>query len=178
MKEIADNWQMEITEISWAYEQLLNAIPGPAFNMRKTPEMWSPGEIIDHLYTLNASYFPIFDSILAGNYHKPLAGYVPFLATKVGEMLLKAMQNPKKTKTLPLWEPRHSLIDPVEGKKFLDQQDQLSAYIEKLDPYLEKNLIIASPASRFVVYPLDQAIAILLAHEKRHLQQLEETMIH
>ena len=87
------------------------------------------------------------------------------------------MQNPKKTKTLPLWEPRNSLIDPVEGKKFLDQQDQLSAYIEKLDPYLEKNLIIASPASRFLVYPLDQAIPILLAHEKRHLQQLEETMI-
>ena len=83
------------------------------------------------------------------------------------------MVNPKKVKTFPMWEPRHSLIDPSIGDKFLEQQVDLSSYIELLDPFLEKNLMIPSPANSLVVYQLDQAIAIILAHEKRHLEQIK-----
>ena len=178
MKEIADNWQMEITEISWAFEQILKDIPTPAFNMKRTPETRSPGEIIDHLYKVNGSYFPVFESIVQGNHSKPLLGYLPFIGKKTGEFILSAMVSPKKVKTFPIWEPRHSLIDPSLGTKFLEQQDLLSGYIQRLDPFLEENLMIASPAGKFVVYQLDQAIAIMLAHEKRHLQQLRNATTH
>jgi hypothetical protein len=176
MKEIADNWQMEITEISWAFEQVLKDIPTPAFNMKSMPETWSPGEIIDHICKVNASYFPIFDAIIQRNYSRPLLGYLPFFGRKTGELILKSMVNPKKVKTFPRWEPRNSLIDPFISDEFFSQQHQLSAYIQKLDPYLENNIMIASPINKLVVYQLDQAIAIILAHEKRHLEQLRNTL--
>jgi len=178
MKEIADNWQMEITKISWAFEQVLKDIPTPAFNMKLSAETWSPGEIIDHLLKVNASYFPIFESIVQGKHRKPLLGYIPFIGKKTGEFILKSMVNPKKQKTFPIWEPRYSLIDPYVGTEFLGQQDRLSKYIEQLGPYLEKNLVITSPAISIVVYQLDQAISMILAHEKRHLQQLKNVKIH
>lgn len=178
MKEIADNWQMEITEISWAFKQVLKKIPTPAFNMKRTTEAWSPGEIIDHLYTVNKSYFPIFDAIIQGKYSKPFMGYIPFIGKKTGDYILKSMVSPKKVKTFPVWEPRHSLIAPSVGDQFLEQHAQLSRYIEQLDPFLEKNLMIASPANKLVVYQLDQAIAIILAHEKRHLEQIKNAVTH
>lgn len=178
MKEIADNWQMEITKIRWAFEQVLKEIPTPAFNMKRTPDAWSPGEIIDHLCNVNDSYFPLFDAIIQKKYRKPFLGFIPFIGKKTGELILKSMGSPKKVKTSPIWEPRHSLIDPSLGTKFLQQQDQLSAYIQQLEPFLGKNLMIASPANKLVVYQLDQAIALLLAHEKRHLQQLKYVTTH
>lgn len=176
MKEIADNWQMEITEISWAFEQVLKDIPTPAFNMKRTPEAWSPGEIIDHLHRVNASYFPTFDAIIYGIHSKPFMGYIPLIGKKTGEFILKSMISPKKVKTFPMWEPRHSLIDPSIGDKFLEQHAHLSRYLEQLDPFLEKNLMISSPANRLVVYQFDQAIAIILAHEKRHLEQIKNAV--
>jgi len=178
MKEIADNWQMEIAEISWAFKQVLKDIPTPAFNMKRTTESWSPGEIMDHLHTVNASYFPIFESIIQGKYRKPILGYLPFIGKKIGEKILKSMISPKKVKTFSIWEPRLSLIDPSIGDKFLKQQDQLSGYIQRLDPFLEKKLMIASPVNSLVIYQLDQAVSILLAHERRHLEQLKNTISH
>ncbi len=178
MKEIADNWQMEIAEISWAFEQVLKDIPTPAFNMKRTPEAWSPGEIIDHVYKFTASYLPTFDAIIHGIHSKPFMGYIPFVGEKTGELVLKSMVNPKKVKTSPMWEPRHSIIDPSIGDKFLEQHVDLSSYIEQLDPFLEKNLMIASPVNTLVVYQLDQAIALILAHEKRHLEQVKNAVTH
>lgn len=164
---------MKITEISWSYEQVLKDIPNSKFNWKPTPKEWSVAETIDHVMRVNRSYFPTFDQIIAHAHKPPLLGRIPFLGRKTGELILKSMYSPSKTKTFPVWKPAKSLIDPAIIRRFLDLQHELSAYIQKLEPYFGNDLMIKSPASPWVVYTLDQTIPIILAHEERHLKQVK-----
>ena len=176
MKEIADQWQMRITELSWAFEQALNALPPSNFNWKPQPDVWSIAEIVDHLNRVNRSYFPAFERILAKKHQKPVLGYLPFLGNKVGDLILRSMSKPDRVKTFATWEPADSLLDPRIIRDFHEIQHELSAYIQKLDPYFETNLMISSPINKWIVYPLDTAIPIILAHENRHLEQIKQRL--
>ncbi|MCC5938113.1 MAG: DinB family protein [Lunatimonas sp.] len=174
MKEIADQWQMQLTELGWAFEQTLKDLPPTDFNWKPQPDVWSIAEIVDHLIRVNHSYFPTFERILSNKHQKPVLGYVPLLGSKMGDLILGSMKKPDKVKTFAPWEPSGSLLDPRILRDFYELQHELSAYIQKLDPYFETNLMISSPLNRWIVYPLDTVIQIILAHESRHLAQIKQ----
>ncbi|EON77948.1 hypothetical protein ADIS_1487 [Lunatimonas lonarensis] len=173
MKEIADQWQMRITELTWGFEQLLEDLPSTKFNRKPSAGAWSVAEIVDHLIRVNRSYFPIFDAILAGTYPKPLLAYIPPIGKKTGELILKSLRKPDKVKTFEPWEPQKRLLDGSIVREFYALQHELSAYIQRLDLHFEQNLMISSPINRWIVYPLDTAVHIILAHEQRHLAQIQ-----
>lgn len=171
MKDKADAWQMEIATISWEFDNLLEDLSPSEINLKPRPNSWSIGENLSHLIRVNESYYPIFDQLLAGNYEPPLLGKVGFLANFFGNLLYRAMSSKGKTKTFAIWEPVQSEIGVDIGKEFNRHQMDLSAYIQKLDPFIETGTIIHSPVNRLLVYPLDKAIDVIIAHEKRHLEQ-------
>ncbi|MFC4873233.1 DinB family protein [Negadavirga shengliensis] len=173
MKDKADNWQMELANIAWEFEQTLKKSNVTDLNRKPGSQSWSIAEIISHLILVNTSYFPTFKQLLKNEYKPPLLGRVPMLGKKVGEMILDAMKKPRKTKTFEIWQPSSQLYDKTILDRFFDQQHQLSSYVQKLEPLLEKGVMIASPANKWVVYSLDQAIEIILTHEKRHLGQIK-----
>jgi hypothetical protein len=176
MKEIADQWQMRITELTWGFEQLLKDLPSTKFNRKSASGAWSVAEIVDHLIRVNRSYFPTFDAILTGTYPKPLLAYIPPIGKKMGQFILKSMDKPDRVKTFEPWEPQKSLFDERIVKEFYALQHELSAYIQRLDPHFEQNLMISSPINQWIVYPLDTAVHILLAHERRHLAQIQRQL--
>jgi hypothetical protein len=171
MKDKADAWQMDIATISWEFEELLKDRNYEEINLKPQPSTWSIAENLSHLIRLNESYYPIFDQIIAGNYTPPIIGKIKLLAKAFGNLLYRAMTSKGKTKTFAIWEPVQGTFDPDIAEKFFQHQMELSAYIQKLDPFLETGMVIHSPANRFLVYPLDKAIEIIIAHEKRHLEQ-------
>ena len=78
--------------------------------------------------------------------------------------------------TFPLWEPTSSAVGVDVVERFAAHHQTL---VEKLDTHQDlfgKGTIISSPANRYVVYPLDTAIEILIQHEKRHYNQALEVM--
>lgn len=171
MKDKADALQMEITSISWEFEKLLNDLNEEDINYRPNPSSWSIAENLSHLIRVNESYYPIFDQLIAGTYKAPLIGKISFLANSFGNLLHKAMASKRKTKTFTLWEPESKNYDLEIAADFNKHQMELSVYIEKLDPFFETGTIIHSPVNRLLVYPLDKAADIIIAHEKRHLEQ-------
>ncbi|MEX2591158.1 MAG: DinB family protein [Anditalea sp.] len=171
MKDKADAWQMEIATISWEFEELLKDLSYAEINLKPQPSSWSIAENLSHLIRLNESYYPIFDQVIAGNYKPPFIGKVFFLAKSFGNLLYRAMTSKGKTKTFAIWEPVQSEFDLDIAEEFNRHQMELSAYVQKLDPFFETGTVIHSPAHRFLVYPLDKAIDIIIAHEKRHLEQ-------
>lgn len=173
MKEKADAWQMELTKITWQFENVLEEYDLTTLNLKPGPGKWSPMEIIHHLITVNASYFPIFDQIIDQNFKPPKLGKLPFYGKKMGELILSAMNKNAKIKTFRSWEPIEKTHDNDLKVVFFNKQDQLSNYIQKLEPYLGQKLMIYSPANKWIVYPLDTAIEIILSHEKRHLSQIK-----
>ncbi|WP_339924969.1 DinB family protein [uncultured Cyclobacterium sp.] len=174
MKEKADAWQMELTKITWEFEKLLEEYDLTTLNLKPGPGKWSPMEIIDHLIKVNASYFPIFKQIIDQNFKQPLLGKVPFYGKKIGEQILSAMNKNTKAKTFSSWEPLEKIHNNDLKGHFFDKQDQLSNYILKLEPFLDQKIMIYSPANKWIVYPLDTAIKIILSHEKRHLSQIKK----
>lgn len=177
MKEKADAWQMELTKITWEFEKLLEDYDLTTLNLKPGPGKWSPMEIIDHLIQVNASYFPIFQQIIDQKFKTPLLGRLPFYGKKTGEMILAAMNKSTKIKTFSSWEPAEKMHNNDLKFDFFNKQDQLSNYIQKLEPYLNQKLMIYSPANKWIVFPLDTAIEIILSHEKRHLTQIKNQLI-
>jgi hypothetical protein len=176
IKEKADAWQMELTEITWQYEKILEDFDLTSLNLKPGPNHWSPMEIVQHIILVNTSYFPIFDQIIQQQYKSPFMGKLPFYGSKMGDIILSSMNKSSKIKTFNSWKPSDKLYNNDLKTKFFKQQDQLSNYLQKLEPFLGKNIMISSPANKWIVYPLDMAIEIILAHEKRHLSQIKNLL--
>ncbi|MFN3800452.1 DinB family protein [Belliella pelovolcani] len=140
---------------------------------------WSIAENLEHLITLNSSYFPIFDKLKKGELPLAFISKIAFFPKILGDMIMKsvAVSNTKKVKTFPLWEPRVSSGDQYDIiQKFEKHQQALIAKINELDSHIQKGSIIHSPANRLIVYRLDQAIAIIIEHERRHLLQAKNLL--
>lgn len=177
MRDKADAWQMEITSMTWEYEKTIKKQSGLVeLNFKPGPGSWSIGEILSHLIQVNSSYFPIFDQVIAGTYQPPFLGKLPFYVNAVGSLLKKSMNSKSKVKTFALWEPKNEEFRADILIEFSSHQMELSSYIQQLEPFLSNGTVIHSPANRFLVYSLEKAIEIIIAHEKRHLQQCKNIL--
>lgn len=171
MRDKADAWQMELTTITWKFEKVIKDLSQEEINFRPAPSSWTIAENLSHLIRLNESYFPIFDQVISGEYKPPFTGKITFLVNSMGKLIYRAMEAKSKTKTYALWDPVQRVYDLDIAGEFNRHQMELSAYIQKLDPFFECGTVIHSPANRLLVYSLDKAVEILIAHEKRHLEQ-------
>ena len=61
-------------------------------------------------------------------------------------------------------------------KRFIEHQEKLKQKILDSEDLLEQNAVISSPANPKIVYKLDAAFKIILAHEERHLQQAKKIL--
>lgn len=174
MRDKADAWQMEITSVTWEFEKITENLEPAQINFKPNPSSWSIAENLSHLIRLNSSYYPIFDQVISGTYKAPILGKIPFVVNALGALLYRSMSSSSKAKTFRIWEPLASQDDIVPT--FRDHQMELSSYIQRLEPFFETGTVIHSPANRFLVYRLDQAIDILVAHEKRHLNQCKNIL--
>lgn len=77
-------------------------------------------------------------------------------------------------KTFPIWEPAISLIRGDILDQFEKHQQALKHLITSSEDLMENGTVISSPANRMIVYKLETAFDIMVAHEKRHLEQARE----
>ena len=146
------------------------------FNWKPDPKTWSIAQNIDHLITINGTYFPIIASLHQGTYKLSLMGKVGFIAPVMGKMVLNAVgpDRKQKTTTFPMWEPTSSRISGDILNRFSKHQDELKQVIDGAAGLLEKGVIISSPANKNIVYSLESAFDIIVSHEERHLVQAQE----
>jgi len=147
-------------------------------NWKSSESKWSIAQIMQHIITTNRSYFPLFNLIKNNKFNSPWIGKFPPLPSFMGKMILSYVRPDmkKKSKTVEIWEPSYSII-PVEIlNRFKLHQEEFMQWIDLLDEYFDTNLIIRSPASRIIVYSLDTAIEIMVAHEERHLNQARDVL--
>jgi hypothetical protein len=112
----------------------------------------------------------LFDAIKSGNFKEPFLGKFGFWVDWIGSFILKSVQpeRKQKIKTMPVWEPRTGNIEADILQKFADHQRTLEKYMEELS---DIRTVISSPASKYIVYSLEKALDIIIAHERRHLEQ-------
>jgi hypothetical protein len=58
--------------------------------------------------------------------------------------------------------------------RFAEHQREFIKRMKQLEPLIEKNVTIHSPAGKMIVYKLEKAFDIIVSHERRHLNQARE----
>ncbi|MBT8319162.1 MAG: DinB family protein, partial [Gramella sp.] len=153
-----------------------NGLSEEELNWKPSPGVWSIAENIVHLKQVNESYFPGFCKLKKGDYNVPFTARFGFVVRFFGNMILKSVQpeNKKKVKTFPIWNPKKSTYPKAILQDFRDHQDRLKEEMNSLLDQVKENSIISSPVNRNLVYRLQTAFDIIVAHEERHYNQASE----
>jgi hypothetical protein len=173
-----NRWINEIDNITTEFHERFGHLDSSELNWKPEPSTWSIAQNIDHLITINSTYFPVLDAVRKGNYSLAWTGRIGFLVNFFGKAILRGVQpqQRRKSKTFPIWEPSTSAIPGDILKRFRLHQDALKAAIISSESLLEHGTVIASPANKYIVYKLDAAFDIIVAHEYRHLQQAQQML--
>jgi hypothetical protein len=175
-KMIADRWSTELDAITNTFKKEFAALTPDQMNWKPNARQWSIAQSIHHLIVVNETYFPILNQLSNNTYHAPWHGKIKFITNFLGKSVLDAVQpdRRKKIRTFPVWEPAISLIKSDILDQFEIHQHELKNLIARSQELIEKRTVISSPANRIIVYKLETAFDIMVAHEKRHLGQAKE----
>jgi hypothetical protein len=173
-----EKWTSKIDFLTENFIELFHDLSEEQLNQKPNESSWSIAQNMEHLIRINESYFPIIESIHAGNYKVPFIGKAGFMVNFFGNMILKSVQpdRKKKTKTFAIWEPRKNTVITHILSKFYTHQSELKQTILNCRDLLEKGTVISSPANKYIVYKLETAFDIIVAHEERHLEQAKEVL--
>lgn len=168
-----ENWLHEIDQITLAFKKNFEALSEEELNWKPNVQTWSIARNIEHLIIINESYFLTLEALRKGTYKTPLIGKLGFLTKLMGQTMLKAVQPDRreKTKTFSMWEPTQG--EEITGilNKFKEHQEDLKRQIKWSKEQLKKGAVLASPANKYIIYPLHTAFKIIITHEKRHFEQ-------
>jgi len=172
----SDRWSTELDMITHSFKTEFASLTGYQLNWKPNSKQWSIAQCINHLIVVNQTYFPIVDQIRDKSYYTPWYGKIRFITKSFGNIVLDAVSpdRRKKMKTFAIWEPAISLVSSDILDQFENHQQELKRLITSSDDLLEKGTVISSPANRMIVYQLETAFDIIVAHEKRHLEQAKE----
>lgn len=173
------NWIAQIDQTTKAFQNHFDGLSEEALNWKPNTTTWSIAQNIDHLITINETYFPVLADLKTGKYRTSFIGKFDFLTSLLGKMLLQSVQptTKKKIKTFPIWEPAKGHLSANILDRFIKHQHQLKQEIESVKTFLQKGAVIASPANKYIVYKLETAFDIIVAHEQRHLEQAKEILL-
>ncbi|MBN8577403.1 MAG: DinB family protein [Cytophagales bacterium] len=169
----ADRWSSHLDEITREFKKEFETLSSEELNWKPNASTWSIAQIIQHVILVNESYFPVLAEIRNGTYYTPRFGQIGFIHRLFGKLILNSVQpdQKRKTKTLTLWQPEHSAIRSDIVMQFEKHQQELKKAIRESEDLVAANVVISSPANRIVVYKLETAFDIMVAHEKRHFKQ-------
>jgi hypothetical protein len=165
----------QIETIAVDAERVFGSLSPSQLNWKPGAERWSVGQCFDHLITTNQSYFPAFDSVIAGQKKSSVWQKLPLLPGVWGKLLIKYLDpaSTRKIKAPKKFEPAQSDVKGSIIHDFVAQQATIAEKMRStanLDP---ERIVITSPAAAVVTYSLMDAYRIIAVHERRHFQQAQ-----
>lgn len=172
------DWTSQIDKITEHFIANFGLLSAEQLYWKPNPHTWSIAQNIDHLIVVNESYYPVLSSLKEGTYKTPFIAKFGFMVSFLGKTVLNGVKpdRKKKMKTFPVWEPVNGQIKDDILQRFASHQNQLKKQIEASSDFVEKGAIISSPANRNIVYKLETAFDIIVAHEQRHLEQAKDIL--
>jgi hypothetical protein len=167
-----------LDELTLKFSREFGELSEREIHWKPDPETWSIAQNIEHLILINQSYFPMIDKLRNKNHKKPFTANFSFLVNFFGRTILKSVQpsTSRKTKTFSIWKPAENSMSKNVVFRFMKHQEKLKQKIIQSEDLLKQNAIISSPANPKIVYKIDAAFKIILAHEERHFQQAKKLL--
>ena len=166
-------WICKIDDLTGAFKSQFGSLSETELNFMPDSKAWSIAQNIEHLITVNETYYPVIKSIRENRYKVPFIGRIGFMVRFFGNLILNSVKpdRTRKIKTFSIWEPSRSKIEGDILQKFTRHQEELKQFIKNNTDLILRPTIISSPVNRKIVYTFDKAIEIIITHEQRHFEQ-------
>lgn len=169
-------WQHALDTLTQEFTQAFGSLTADQLNQKPNPQTWSIGQVLEHIIQVNETYYPIFDQLHAKTFQIPFLGKFNWTVNFFGNFIYQSVEpaRKRKIKTMKIWEPTTSQVTGDIITRFSEHQRVLLEQIKRIMPFVEQGAVIHSPAGKVIVYKLEKAIDIMIAHERRHLNQALE----
>jgi hypothetical protein len=152
---------------------LLDGLRDPQLTWRPDAARWSLAEICEHLAVITTAYLPALDGAIRAGQRDGAYSDRPFRASLFGRVLVWTMEPPVRLRQS---SPR--VLRPVQRAAPQQCVQQYHATQHALERTLERaagldltNVRVTTPLRPQLRLSLGTVIALLLAHERRHLWQ-------
>lgn len=176
--ELLNNLTENIARVEQTARGEFGALDGDQLNWRPGGNRRSIGQCLDHVMKSNSPFFETFKSIRNGTRQTTFWERLPLLPAFWGSFVLNKVrpETTRKTRTTKVLIPSPEPAPPDIVDTFCGQQCELIAAIQMLVEIDLDAHIITSPVAPFVTYSLRNALAIIVAHEERHLLQAKNVL--
>jgi hypothetical protein len=169
LAEIADG----LDEVANEAQATFGALSADQLNWRSSVTQWSVAQCLDHLLTCNRLMLVAAAAALKRDRRRTMWERLPGLPGLVGPMLIKS-QVPESTRrhAAPAnARPSASAIAADVVATFVAQQHNAATEARRLDERFAAQMVMTSPFIRLVTYTVLDGWRLMLAHDRRHVQQ-------
>ncbi len=144
-------------------------------NVRLDPNSWSVAQCLDHLAQTTRAFLPAISESVANA--PRLLSTRPLRTGLLARLFIRNLQPPYRIriKVIPQLTPRIEDFD-LAWPGFVESQSQLSDAVLSAAGFAIDTVKIKSPVYARVTYNVYGAFRMLLAHERRHIWQIEQIL--
>ena len=168
----------QLDEATARAERLVAGLDVRRFSARPAPNTWSAAECLAHLNITTGAYLLVFDKALASTPAAATSDEQLFRKGLLGWLLAWSIEPPYrlKTKTAARFVPGPVHFVETVATEFVSGQRQLKRRLTAFEGRDLNRMKIRSPFNEKIGYNVYAAFVIVLAHERRHLWQAEQTL--
>lgn len=168
-----DAFRLQFEQISADADALVAPLSDAQFAWRPAPDSWSVGQCLDHLNSTAREYLPLLDEGIADAIRRGLYAAGPYTYNHIGRLMVWLVDPRTRIRG-----KTRRLFQPPAGRSRHDVMAAFRAYqVQYVDRLRQANGLdlgrarVLSPLARWIRMPLGSAFAMMLAHERRHLEQ-------
>jgi hypothetical protein len=161
----------ELSGIASEAREAFGRLSAGQLNWKPSAEQWSVGQCLEHLIKTNESFFPVLEAIAKGERRARLWERLSPLSGFFGRAVLKGLSSPRKFKAPRAIRPEASGVAADIVARFAEHQGELLRRLRAAEGADARRTVVTSPISGFVTYSFGDACRIVVAHERRHLEQ-------
>jgi len=142
-------------------------------NWRPSAAQWSVAQCLEHLLKANGEMFSACDKAVGATQRQTIWQCLPVWPHVFGWLLITS-QSPnskQKFKANQPAQPASNAIDVQIVSRFLAQQRELIERMQALEDAAAARVVMISPFVRFITYSLLDGYRLIVAHERRHIEQ-------
>jgi len=173
-----DLFRQQFEQIADDADALTAPLSDDQFNWRPPSGGWSVAQCIEHLNVTARVYLPKLDEGIADAIRRGLYGEGPFRYNWFGRMFVRSQEptTRMKYKTAKVFTPAPARPKQETLAAFRAYQVQFVDRLRQANGLDLARARVKSPAMSLLRLPLGSGFALMVAHERRHLQQARNVM--
>ena len=175
-----EEFRQQFERISQDADAIVEPLTDDQFTWRPSADSWSVAQCIEHLNTTARLYLPQLDEAIANAIRRGTYGEGPFSYNVFGRFFTAAMEPPARFRVS---SPTPFLPPPSRPRSevmaaFRAYQVQFSDRLRQANGLDLARAKVSSPTTAWLRFSLGSGFALMLAHERRHLEQARNVVAH